>query len=187
MWRSGARKIPQLQVVVDPDRLRANGVTLDMVLQTVRDATAVGAGGFVDTANQRLAIRHIPPVYSPEGLGEVVVAYRSGAPLRIRDVAEVIVDHPPPIGDAIINSRPGPAADCRKAAVGQHAERDARRGSRHARTWSRRWAIFTTTRPSFARPRSSSVRWATSATRCCSAACWSSSCWCCSCSTGGRR
>ena len=100
-------KDPQLQVVVDPDRLRANGVTLDMVLQTVRDATAVGAGGFVDTPNQRLAIRHIPLVYSPEGLGEVVVVFRQGAPLRIRDVADVIVDYAPPIGDAIINSRPG--------------------------------------------------------------------------------
>jgi Cu/Ag efflux pump CusA len=100
-------KDPQLQVVVDPDRLRANNITLDVLLQTVRDATSVGAGGFVDTANQRLAIRHIPPVYSPEGLGEVVVAFRGGAAIRIRDVAEVVIDHAPPIGDAIINSRPG--------------------------------------------------------------------------------
>ncbi|MCA9158649.1 MAG: efflux RND transporter permease subunit, partial [Planctomycetales bacterium] len=58
-------KEPQLQVVVDPDRLRANNLTLDMILQTVRDATAVGAGGFVDTANQRLAVRHVPAVYTP--------------------------------------------------------------------------------------------------------------------------
>ncbi len=100
-------KDTQLQVVVDPDRLRVHGVPLDMVLQTVRDATSVGAGGFVDTANQRLAIRHIPSVQSPEGLGDVVVAYRNGAPLRIQDVAEVVIDHPPPIGDAIINGRPG--------------------------------------------------------------------------------
>ena len=70
-------KDPQLQVVVDPDRLRANGITLDTVLQTVRDATAVGAGGFVDTANQRLALRHVPAVYTPEQLGEIVVAYRT--------------------------------------------------------------------------------------------------------------
>ncbi len=121
-------KEPQLQVVVDPDRLRANNLTLDNLLQTVRDATTVGAGGFVDTANQRLALRHIPAVYTPEQLGEIVVAYQStgltagvnaatssgtmlpsgpGTPLRIKDVAEVRYDHAPPIGDAIINSRPG--------------------------------------------------------------------------------
>ena len=118
-------KEPQLQVVVDPDRLRANNLTLDAILQTVRDATAVGAGGFVDTANQRLALRHVPAVYTPEQLGEIVVGFRGqngnvqvsataptitpspGTPLRIRDVAEVTYDYAPPIGDAIINSRLG--------------------------------------------------------------------------------
>ncbi len=115
-------KDPQLQVIVDPDRLRANNVTLDTVLQTVRDATAVGAGGFVDTANQRLALRHVPAVYSPEQLGEIVIAFRPtttttnlgstraaapGTPLRIKDVAEILYDYAPPIGNAIINSRPG--------------------------------------------------------------------------------
>lgn len=116
-------KEPQLQVVVDPDRLRANNLTLDILLQTVRDATAVGAGGFVDTANQRLALRHVPAIYTPEELGEMVIAFPPvtsanstitsftassfGTPLRIKDVAEVKYDHAPPIGDAIINSRPG--------------------------------------------------------------------------------
>ncbi len=100
-------KDPQLQVIVDPDRLFANNVTLDMVTQTVRDATVAGSGGFIDTANQRLAIRQIPPVYTPEELGDIVVTYRNGVPLQIHDVATVVVDHAPPIGDAIINSQPG--------------------------------------------------------------------------------
>ncbi|TWU54470.1 Cobalt-zinc-cadmium resistance protein CzcA [Rubripirellula tenax] len=118
-------KEPQLQVIVDPDRLRANSLTLDAVLQTVRDATAVGAGGFVDTANQRLALRHVPAIYTPEQLGEIVIAFRGasgngqlpatttttpaspGTPLRIKDIAEVAYDYAPPIGDAIINSRLG--------------------------------------------------------------------------------
>ncbi len=109
-------KEPQLQVVGDPERLRANGVTLDQLMQATRDATAVGAGGFVDTPNQRLAIRNVPPVFTPEQLGEMVVAYRAPqanvglggrTPIRIRDVAQVMFDHAPPIGDAIINNRPG--------------------------------------------------------------------------------
>lgn len=116
-------KDPQLQVVVDPVRLNNHGITLDAVLQTVRDATAVGSGGFVDTPNQRLALRHVPAVYTPEQLGEIPIrsmaaqttparpganaAISSGSPLRIRDVAEVKFDYAPPIGDAIINNRPG--------------------------------------------------------------------------------
>ena len=131
-------KDPQLQVIADPDRLRANGVTLDQLMQAVRDATAVGAGGFVDTPNQRLALRHVPAVYTPEQLGEMVLAFRGnnsaiaqsttpipgsaqltnslrpgavsssgGSSIRIRDVADVVVDYAPPIGNAIINNQPG--------------------------------------------------------------------------------
>lgn len=119
-------KEPQLQVIADPERLRAYGVTLDVLLQGVRDATATGSGGFVDTPNQRLALRHVPAVYTPEQLGDMVLAYRSNAsgapsqnpsiagsinptksPIRIRDVAEVLIDHAPPIGNAIINNQPG--------------------------------------------------------------------------------
>src|SRR5262245_53013986 len=49
----------QFQVLVDPDRLRANGVTLDMVTRAAGDAVVPEAGGFVDTPNQRMAVRHL--------------------------------------------------------------------------------------------------------------------------------
>ena len=38
----------QLQVLVDPDRLRANGVTLQDVVTATRDAVSVAAGGFIE-------------------------------------------------------------------------------------------------------------------------------------------
>ncbi|HKQ93862.1 MAG TPA: efflux RND transporter permease subunit, partial [Blastocatellia bacterium] len=46
----------QLQVLVDPDRLRNHNVTLDDVVRATRDAVVVAAGGFVDTPNQRLPV-----------------------------------------------------------------------------------------------------------------------------------
>ncbi len=48
----------QIQALVDPDRLLAHNVTLDEVVRATRDATMPGAGGFVDTPNQRLSIHH---------------------------------------------------------------------------------------------------------------------------------
>ncbi len=89
----------QFQVLVEPDRLRANGVSLDSVLRAARDASELGAGGFVDTPNQRLAVRHLPMVHGPEDLGRALVPDSS---LRLSDVAEVIEGNPPPIGDAIV-------------------------------------------------------------------------------------
>jgi len=97
----------QFQVLVDPDRLKAHDVTLGMVERAVRKATAVGSGGFVDTPNQRLAVRHASAISEPSDLADTVVAFRSGSPLRIGDVAEVVIGSPPPIGDAIINDVPG--------------------------------------------------------------------------------
>lgn len=97
----------QLQVLVDPDRLAAHGVTLDAVIRAAGDAATVSAGGFVDIPNQRLPVRHLSPVETPEDLARTVVQFVGGAPLRLGDVAEIVEDHPPPIGDAVINDGPG--------------------------------------------------------------------------------
>lgn len=98
---------PQLQVLVDPRRLAAAGVTLAEVQRAAGDAAVVGGGGFVDTTNQRLAVRHLSPVASPEDLARTVVKVTGGAPVRLGDVASVVRGHAPPIGSAIINDGPG--------------------------------------------------------------------------------
>lgn len=97
----------QLQVLVDPAILRAHGITLDEVIKAAGDATVVSAGGFVDTPNQRMAVRHAAWIMEPEDLARSVVAFRNGSPLRLGDVAHVVEGHPPPIGDAVINDGPG--------------------------------------------------------------------------------
>ncbi len=97
----------QLQVLVDPDRLRAHDVGLEAVERAATEATALGAGGFIDTPNQRFSVRHRAAVRGAEDLARGVVAHRGGSALRIGDVARVTIGSPPPIGDAIINDRPG--------------------------------------------------------------------------------
>jgi Cu/Ag efflux pump CusA len=101
------QKDRQIQVLVDPDRLRAHHLTLDRVVQAAREAAAVGAGGYLDTPNQRLAVSHISPIAGAQDLARIAVAHRNGASLRLGDVADVVESHPPPIGDAIINDVPG--------------------------------------------------------------------------------
>src|SRR5215510_10254659 len=97
----------QMQVLLDPDRLRAHNVTLDDVVRSTRDAVAVAAGGFVDTPNQRLPVAHLAAIAQPRDLARVPVAFRNGAPLELSSVAEVVEGFPPPIGDAVINDGPG--------------------------------------------------------------------------------
>ncbi|HWC91373.1 MAG TPA: efflux RND transporter permease subunit, partial [Pirellulales bacterium] len=97
----------QFQVLVDPDRLRAHDVSLGMVERATAEATTLAGGGFVDTPNQRLAVRQVGDVTRAEDLARAVVDFRSGAPLRLGELAEVVEGFPPPIGDAVINDGPG--------------------------------------------------------------------------------
>ncbi len=97
----------QYQVLVDPDRLRAANVTMDAVLKAAGDATVLETGGYVDTPNQRLAVRHVSPIFEPSDLAKTVVEFRGNAPVRLGDVADVVIGSPSPIGDAVINDRPG--------------------------------------------------------------------------------
>lgn len=97
----------QIQVLVDPDNLLAHNVTLDALVKASSDAVAPGAGGFIDTPNQRLAVTHLSAVSRAEDLSRIPVAFREGAPLPIGRVANVVEGFPPPIGDAVINDGPG--------------------------------------------------------------------------------
>ncbi len=97
----------QLQVLVDPDRLRAHGVTLDQVVAGARAAAARSGGGVLDTPTQRLAIAHRTPLHSAADLARMVVDWRGSTALTLGDVALVTEGFPPPIGDAVINDGPG--------------------------------------------------------------------------------
>lgn len=111
-------RLEMLQVQVDPARLKSHGVTLDQIMQTTADTMdsgllpyssghVVGRGGFIDTPNQRLHVRHILPVVTPEHLAEIVVERRRGKSLRLGDVATVKVDHQAMTGDGIVNDQVG--------------------------------------------------------------------------------
>ncbi len=97
----------QFQVLVDPQKLRAAGVTLDAITKAAGDAAVISAGGFIDTPNLRLSVTQLALINTPEDLARTVVEFRNGAPVRLGDVAEVKVGHPPLIGDAVINDGDG--------------------------------------------------------------------------------
>jgi CzcA family heavy metal efflux pump len=109
----------QLQVLVDPTELADEGVSLADVISTTGnslwvspltflEASTPGTGGFIDTPNQRLGIQHVLPIGSAEDLARVVVETDdSSQTLRLGDVATVVEDHQPLIGDAVVGSGDG--------------------------------------------------------------------------------
>jgi CzcA family heavy metal efflux pump len=105
----------QLQVQVDPEHLQEKGVTLMQVIETTGEALWVsplsylesstpGTAGWIDTPNQRLSIRHDLPISSAEDLMKVPV---KGTAYQLSDVSNVVEDHQPLIGDALLSDGPG--------------------------------------------------------------------------------
>jgi Cu/Ag efflux pump CusA len=108
----------QLQVQVDPQRLQDNKVTLTQVIETAGNALWVspltfveastpGTGGFVESPSQRLSVQHVLPISSPEQLSAVPVEGTGSGKLRLADVATVVEDHQPLIGDAMVDGKSG--------------------------------------------------------------------------------
>src|SRR4030043_589620 len=105
----------QLQVLVDPERLMDQDITLEQVIETTGnalwvsplsylEASSPGTGGFIDTPNQRLVLWHVLPISSPDELARVPIEGTDGKILG--DVVEVVEDHQPLIGDAVVKDNP---------------------------------------------------------------------------------
>jgi CzcA family heavy metal efflux pump len=108
----------QIQVQVDPERLRDERVTLNQVVKTTGNAQVVsplsflqastpGTGGFIETPQQRLQVRNVlEKLADPDELGKVPVE-GTGGKLRLSDVSSIAVDHQPLIGDAVVGGGNG--------------------------------------------------------------------------------
>ncbi|MDQ3870985.1 MAG: efflux RND transporter permease subunit [Chloroflexota bacterium] len=105
----------QMQVQIDPAKLRAAGVTQEQIIRTAGDSLWVsplsflnasfpGTGGWIDGPNQRLGIRHVLPITTPQDMARVPV---DGSKKRLGDVAQVVEGHPLIIGDGYLKDGPG--------------------------------------------------------------------------------
>ena len=97
--------VKQFHVTPHPDRLVAHGLTLrDLMEALARNNTNVGAG-YIERAGEQYLIRVPGQVTNLTEIGALVVAQRSGQPIRVRDVAEVILGEELRTGAATENGR----------------------------------------------------------------------------------
>src|SRR5829696_321535 len=121
-------RLQQHHVDVDPERLQAQRISLDDVMNATADSldagllryndfgNVIGTGGFVDTANQRFGIRHVLPIKAPADLAKIPLERPDGRIVPLKRVADVKIGHQPLVGDAVINDGPGLLLVVEKAA-----------------------------------------------------------------------
>lgn len=105
MLYGGAER--ERQVIVNPQKLAAAGVTLDEVIRATRRATTLIGGGYIQTPSQRIVLREQAPGVTPLALSDAVVATHHGLPIRLGDVATVRDGAAPRFGDGVIGDQPG--------------------------------------------------------------------------------
>ena len=104
----------QFQVLIDPAKLADYGLSLDEVTKAVGASNANAAGGFLQQANEEFLIRGRARVFSTGDLENSVIAVRNGAPILVKNVAEVKAAATLKRGDGSFNMKPAVVATIQK-------------------------------------------------------------------------
>jgi CzcA family heavy metal efflux pump len=97
-------EVRQYQILVDPDRLLAYGVTLEEVVRAAEGSNVNASGGVFMDRGQEYLIRATGRVQSIQDVGLTVVVTRAGTPVTIGDVADVRIGPATRLGDGSANA-----------------------------------------------------------------------------------
>ena len=86
----GGEQKPAIRVQVDPAKLQTRGLTLEDVRGVLGNATTNAAKGTINTAKQSFTIQANDQATKAEQYDDVILAYRNGAPVRVRDVGRAV-------------------------------------------------------------------------------------------------
>ena len=84
---SGGQR-PAVRVIVNPRALAAYGLNLDDLRTTISVANQNGPKGTLDGPARAYTINTNDQIKSAEEYGNIIVAYRNGSPVRLKDVAD---------------------------------------------------------------------------------------------------
>ena len=86
---SGAQK-PAIRVQIDPPKIAALGLALEDVRAQLATATVNAPKGSFDGAAQSVTVYSNDQIFSTGAWNDVIVAYRNGAPIRVRDIGKAV-------------------------------------------------------------------------------------------------
>ncbi|WP_343671864.1 efflux RND transporter permease subunit [Paraburkholderia heleia] len=86
----GGGALPSVRVELEPGKLNSYGIGLEDVRASIGAANANSAKGHIDQGDQRYTVISNDQISKAAPFRDVVIAYRNGAPVFLRDVASVI-------------------------------------------------------------------------------------------------
>jgi hydrophobe/amphiphile efflux-1 (HAE1) family protein len=86
----GGQQKPSIRVQVDPAKLVAKGLSLEDVRNQIAVNTVDGPKGNIDGPQRAFTIYANDQLLEADKWNDVIIAYRNGAPLRIRDIGKAV-------------------------------------------------------------------------------------------------
>ncbi len=87
----GGQQKPSIRVQVDPAKLVAKGLSLEDVRASINITTTDSPKGNIDGETRAYTIYANDQMLDPKEWNDVIIAYRNGGPLRIRDIGQAIM------------------------------------------------------------------------------------------------
>ena len=85
-------RTPSIRIQVDPAKLANSGITLEEIRSTLVSSTTNVAKGTLNTATTSFTIATNDQITEADPFNDVILAYRNGAPIRVRDVGQAVSD-----------------------------------------------------------------------------------------------
>jgi multidrug efflux pump subunit AcrB len=101
----GGQQQPAVRVQIDPAKLSEKGLTLEDVRGVIVEATVDAAKGTVRGPTQSFTIYDNDQLTKAALYNYLIIAYRNGAPIRIRDVGQAVAGPADTTLSAWINAR----------------------------------------------------------------------------------
>ena len=86
----GGQQKPAIRVQIDPAKLVAKGLSLEDIRNQIAIATIDSPKGNIDGAKRAYTIYANDQLIDPDAWNDVIIAYRNGGPLRIRDIGKAV-------------------------------------------------------------------------------------------------
>ncbi|AMR29502.1 multidrug transporter AcrB [Hymenobacter psoromatis] len=96
----------QYQVLLDMPRLNATGLTITQVEEALRRSNLNTTGNFFDRNGSEVLIRNLGRLRSVPDIENIIVGYRQGSPISVKQVANVAFGARFKRGDGSVNGKP---------------------------------------------------------------------------------
>ena len=102
---------PAIRVQVDPAKIAAIGLDLETIRVQMVQATVNAPKGSIDGARRSMTVYDDDQILKPDAWNDVVIAYRNGAPIRIRDIGRAVAGSDNTRVASIVYTGPQPPPD----------------------------------------------------------------------------